>query len=286
MRLLNFATPQGPSIAGYFNGRWIDLSRADPALPRTPLGALRDGPAALSRLATIAADAEPLDRLPSRLLPPVQCPEKILCVGLNYRDHARETGQNVPKEPLIFNKLTSSLLGHGEEIVLPAASRQIDFEAELVVVIGKRGHGISPEDAREHIAGYCCGNDVSARDWQKGKPGGQWLLGKSFDTFAPVGPWLVTADAVEDPGNLTVECRVNGTTMQQSSTANLIFPIERLIAYVSQVCTLEVGDLLFTGTPPGVGVARTPPVFLQPGDRVEVEIEQIGVLTNAVVAAE
>ncbi|MEE2781527.1 MAG: fumarylacetoacetate hydrolase family protein [Planctomycetota bacterium] len=286
MRLLNYATPDGPSVAGCWDGRWVDLSQADPTLPRSALELLCIGPSIRSDLAALAARAEPLAQVPSRLLPPVMRPGKILCVGLNYRDHARETGQPIPDEPLIFNKLPSSLLGHGEAIVLPEASHKIDFEAELVIVIGKRGRHIAPDAAYQYIAGYCCGNDISARDWQKEKPGGQWLLGKSFDTFAPLGPWVVSAEEIEDPGNLDIVCRVNGKTMQNSSTSNLIFPVPQLIGYISRVCTLEPGDLLFTGTPAGVGVARSPAVFLQSGDRVEVEIERIGVLSNGVVAAE
>jgi len=286
MRLLNYATPDGPSVAGYWDGRWVSLSQVDTALPCSAFELLCSGPSIRSDLASLAARAEPLAQMPSQLLPPVMRPGKILCVGLNYRDHAQETGQPIPGEPLIFNKLTTSLLGHGEVIVVPEASQKIDFEAELVIVIGKRGRHIAADSAYQYIAGYCCGNDISARDWQKEKPGGQWLLGKSFDTFAPLGPWVVSAEEIEDPGDLDIVCRVNGKTMQNSSTRNLIFPIPQLIAYISRVCTLEPGDLLFTGTPAGVGVARSPAVFLQPGDRVEVEIERIGVLSNGVVAAE
>lgn len=286
MRLLNYRTSHGPSVAGYFKSYWVDLCSADPNLPSNVQDILTEGYGDPKELAARAEGAAVLEQLPSRILPPIPRPGKILCVGLNYREHAKETGQKIPSEPLIFSKLGSAILGHNAEIVLPDVSRQIDYEAELVVVIGKRGRSIPAEQAWQHIAGYCCGNDVSARDWQKGKPGGQWLLGKSFDTFAPLGPWLVLAEAVAAPDNLAIECRVNGKTMQVSNTKDLIFPVDRLIAYISQVCTLEVGDLLFTGTPPGVGAARTPPLFLGPGDRVEVEIEQIGVLANSVVAPE
>ena len=153
-----------------------------------------------------------------------------------------------------------------------------------MVVIGRGGRHIPKQQAREHIAAYCCGNDVSARDWQLRKPGGQWLLGKSFDTFAPIGPPLVTADEIPDPGHLAIQLRLNGRVMQDSNTAQFIFAVDELVAYVSQVCTLAPGDLIFTGTPPGVGFARKPPVFLKPGDVVEVEIEKLGVLRNPVVA--
>ena len=289
MRLLNYRDSDGPSVAGFFDHRWVNLCFADPSLPTNVqdiLGEDQKTKNLVTHLIAIAERSPVLEKQPSSILAPIPHPGKILCVGLNYREHAKETGQPIPTEPLIFSKLGSAVIAHGTDIVLPAVSDQIDFEAELVVVIGKRGRSIPLEQAWQYVAGYCCGNDISARDWQKGKPGGQWLLGKSFDTFAPLGPWIVLSDAVPDAGNLAIECRVNGKTMQASNTNNLIFSIDQLIHYISQVCTLEVGDLLFTGTPPGVGVARRPPLFLQPGDRVEVEIEKIGTLVNSVVASE
>jgi 2-keto-4-pentenoate hydratase/2-oxohepta-3-ene-1,7-dioic acid hydratase in catechol pathway len=185
---------------------------------------------------------------------------------------------------VIFCKFATTVSADGAPIVLPKVSKKVDYEAELVAVIGRGGRHIPLDAALEHVAGYCCGHDVSARDWQTGKPGGQWLLGKSFDTFAPFGPELVTADELGDPGNLRVQLRLNGRTMQDSSTRQFIFSVAELVAYVSGVCTLHPGDVIFTGTPSGVGVARKPPVYLQPGDEVEVEIERIGVLRNPVVA--
>ncbi len=217
------------------------------------------------------------------MAPIIPSPEKILCVGLNYADHARESGQAPPAEPVFFSKFSAAIRTDGQPIVLPRVSREVDYEAELVVVIGTGGRYIAEDRALEHVAGYCCGNDVSARDWQLRKPGGQWLLGKSFDTFAPVGPALVTADEIPDPGHLAIQLRLNGQVMQRSNTAELIFSVAKLISYVSQVCTLAPGDVLFTGTPAGVGCTRKPPVFLKPGDTVEVEIERIGVLRNPVV---
>lgn len=211
--------------------------------------------------------------------PPIE-PRKILCVGLNYADHAKEFGNALPSEPVIFNKAPSALNAHFGTIRLPKVSNRVDFEGELVVVIGKTCKNVAREDAMKYVAGYCCGNDVSARDWQKGKPGGQWLLGKSFDTFAPLGPAFVTADEVGDPHRLKIETRLNGETTQSSTTANFIFPIDLLVSYVSQVMTLEPGDLIFTGTPNGVGDARKPPVYLKDGDKFEVEIEKIGTLCN------
>lgn len=218
-----------------------------------------------------------------RLLRPVLNPSKVICVGLNYRDHAIESGAPIPDEPVLFCKLRNALIGPEEPIVLPPVSNEVDYEAELVIVVGKGGRFIPRERAMEHVAGYTCGHDVSARDWQLRKPGKQWLCGKSFDTFGPTGPVIVTADAI-DPHELPIRLRLNGTTMQDSNTREFIFKVDELIAYISQVFTLRPGDLIFTGTPPGVGFARKPPVFLKPGDTCEVEIEGIGVLRNPVVA--
>jgi 2-keto-4-pentenoate hydratase/2-oxohepta-3-ene-1,7-dioic acid hydratase in catechol pathway len=209
----------------------------------------------------------------------------VICVGLNYADHARESGVAPPEEPVLFNKFPSALAAHGQPIVLPRESGEVDYEAELVVIIGRGGRHIAQQDAFDHVAGYCPGHDVSARDWQLRKPGKQWLLGKTFDTFAPYGPALVTRDEAPDPSNLRIQFRLDGQTLQDSSTKELIFPIDALIAYISQVCTLKPGDLIFTGTPPGVGFARKPPIFLQQDNVAEVEIEGLGVLSNPVVAA-
>lgn len=219
-------------------------------------------------------------------LPPIDRPQKIFGIGLNYADHARETGATVGEIPVVFNKLTSSLAAHQSAIQLPALSQQVDFEAELVVVVGRGGSHIPVSAAREHIFGYGCGVDVSARDWQKGKPGGQWLLGKSFDTFAPLGPWITTADEIPWPVELDIQLTLNGERMQASNTRELIFGVDFLVAHLSKFCTLAPGDLIYTGTPSGVGVARQPPRFLQPGDRLEVTIEKLGTLANSVVASD
>jgi 2-keto-4-pentenoate hydratase/2-oxohepta-3-ene-1,7-dioic acid hydratase in catechol pathway len=220
----------------------------------------------------------------AQLLPPVPNPSKIICIGLNYRDHAAESGVPVPPEPVLFSKYPTALIGHLEQIVLPRVSKEVDYEAELVVVIGRGGRHIPREKAREHVGGYTVGHDVSARDWQLNKPAKQWMAGKTFDTFAPTGPELITPDEVPDPHNLGIRLRLNGQTMQDSNTQQLIFGVDDLISYLSQIFTLESGDLIFTGTPPGVGMARKPPVWLKPGDVVEVEIDQLGTLRNTVVA--
>src|SRR6185436_4167406 len=197
---------------------------------------------------------------------------------LNYADHAAESGQPIPPEPVVFCKFPTAVAAHGEDIRLPRISDKVDYEAELVVIIGRGGRFIPRDKALEHVAGYACGHDVSARDWQLQKPGGQWLLGKTFDGFAPFGPELVTPDEVGDPGKLRIQLRLNGETLQNSTTEQLIFNVPQLVAYISQVCTLVPGDVIFTGTPPGVGAARKPPVFLKSGDTVEVEIENLGTL--------
>lgn len=220
----------------------------------------------------------------ARLLAPINHPEKIICIGTNYAEHAREMGGAPPSIPVVFNKFPSTIIGPEDEVILPSISNKVDFEAELVVVIGREGKYIPREHAMDYVFGYCCGNDISARDWQKEKPGGQWLLGKTFDTFAPLGPFLVTSDDIADPHSMKIQLRLNGQTMQDSSTDQLIFSIDFLISHLSQFTTLKPGDLIFTGTPPGVGAGRKPPLFLKPGDQLEVEIEGIGLLKNPVVA--
>ena len=209
---------------------------------------------------------------------------RTFCIGLNYRDHATETNSPIPAAPIVFSKFGTAIQGPGEAIELPHVSDRVDYEAELVVVIGRDGKHIAEADALDHVLGYCCGNDVSARDWQKDKPGKQWLLGKSFDTFGPIGPYVVTADELTDPQSLRVQCRVGGETLQDGNTSDMIFGVAEIIAYVSQVTELQRGDIIFTGTPAGVGDARTPPRYLKPGETVEVEIETLGTLSNPVVA--
>lgn len=218
-------------------------------------------------------------------LPPVLGVEKLICIGKNYADHAAEMDSDPPEIPVVFSKFPSCLIGNGADIVLPKISSEVDFEAELVVVIGKVGKDIQRSEAFDHVFGYSIGNDVSARDWQKGRPGGQWLMGKAFDTFAPVGPAIVTADEISQPQNLLIGLKLNDQQMQQSNTSKMIFPIDVLIAHVSQFFTLQPGDLIFTGTPSGVGAGRQPKVFLKEGDRIAIEIEKLGVLRNNVVAS-
>jgi 2-keto-4-pentenoate hydratase/2-oxohepta-3-ene-1,7-dioic acid hydratase in catechol pathway len=214
---------------------------------------------------------------------PISRPEKIICVGLNYRDHAEETNMQLPDRPLLFAKWPNTLVGPGEPILIPEITRRVDYEGELGVVIGSRVQRASRENAMEAVAGYVCVNDVSARDIQGSDK--QWVRGKSLDTFCPVGPAFVPASEVPDPGNLRLRTILNGEVLQDSSTANMIFGVAELIAFISEAITLEAGDLIATGTPAGVGMARDPRVWMKDGDEVTVEIERIGSLTNPVRAA-
>ncbi len=216
----------------------------------------------------------------ARLRAPIPRPGKITCVGLNYADHAREGGKEPPAAPIFFLKAQNTIVGPEDPIVLPPNSEQVDYEAEFAVVLGKPGRGIPEDGAYEHVAGYTILNDVSARDMQFGD--NQWFRGKSCDTFAPTGPWIVTRDEISDPHNLRISLTLNGQTMQDSSTSNLIFRVPFLVSYLSQSLTWETGDLISTGTPPGVGVHRTPPVFLKPGDTVSITVERLGTLTNPI----
>jgi 2-keto-4-pentenoate hydratase/2-oxohepta-3-ene-1,7-dioic acid hydratase in catechol pathway len=217
----------------------------------------------------------------AKLRAPIAHPNKITCIGLNYADHAREGGQEPPPAPIFFLKSHNTICGPGDPIKLPPNSTQVDYEAEFAVVIGKRGTHIPESEAHKYIAGYTLLHDVSARDMQFSDK--QWYRGKSCDTFAPTGPWIITPDEIPDPNNLRIRLMLNDETMQDSNTSNLIFKVPFLISYFSQSVTWEVGDLISTGTPPGVGFARKPPVFLKAGDTVSVSVEGIGTLTNPVV---
>jgi 2-keto-4-pentenoate hydratase/2-oxohepta-3-ene-1,7-dioic acid hydratase in catechol pathway len=218
-----------------------------------------------------------------RLRPPILRPGKIICVGRNYAEHARERGGEIPTQPIFFLKSNNTLCGPGDAIVIPPVTSQVDYEAEMAVVIGKGGKNIPEGKAYDHVAGYMCMNDVSARDLQNADK--QWFRGKSCDTFAPIGPWIVTKDEIPDPHKLRISLTLNGQTMQDSNTANMIFSIPFLVSYLSRTLTWEAGDILSTGTPEGVGAGRTPPVFMKPGDSVSVTVEKIGTLTNPVLPA-
>lgn len=227
-----------------------------------------------------AGATAPLDSV--KLLAPIPRPPKLICVGLNYRDHAIESKMEIPKVPTIFNKFPNTVIGASEPIILPKNSTQPDYEAEFAFVIGKGGRHIPAERWREHVFGYTIVNDVSARDFQMVTS--QWLMGKTFDTFAPMGPVLVSGDEIADPHSLDISLSINGEVLQHSNTRELIFKIPDLVAYLSSVVTLEPGDVVSTGTPSGVGFARKPPRFLKPGDDVVVTVEGIGELRNPVMA--
>lgn len=241
---------------------------------------IEGGTPALERVRGAKLPLTPLSKV--KLLAPVPRPRKLICVGLNYRDHAAETGAELPDVPTIFNKFATAVIGPGDAIVLPQVSKTPDYEAEFAFVIGKGGRHIAEADWQDHVFGYTIVNDVSARDYQRATT--QWLMGKTFDTFAPMGPWIVTKDEIADPHDLNVRMEINGETLQNGNTSQLIFNIPRLIAFLSSVFTLEPGDVVSTGTPSGVGAARKPPRWLRPGDDVVVRIPGIGELRNSVVA--
>jgi 2-keto-4-pentenoate hydratase/2-oxohepta-3-ene-1,7-dioic acid hydratase in catechol pathway len=285
MRLATLNTPHGPHPAVLVVDRYVDLVATDGRFPPSMRLLLSDPRLiAAAREAAGRPNAVSIPVASARLHAPVHDPQKIVCVGLNYRDHAVESRMPIPKEPVLFSKFPSALIGHGEPIVVPKSSTKVDYEAELIIVIGKRGRHIPEADAMNHVAGYSIGHDVSARDWQLEKDGKQWMIGKTFDTFAPVGPTLVTRDEVPDPHKLGIRLRLNGKAMQNSNTEQMIFSVAQLVSYLSAVFTLEPGDLVFTGTPPGIGHALKPPVYLAGGDVTEVEIDGLGTLQNPVAA--
>lgn len=294
MRLLHYSLDRGQIRIGARAGDTvIDVAKAysrantsGPGLPNTIDGVLRDGllpkVADAVRAGTGQRDLA-VDIAKARLHSPILAPGKILGVGLNYVDHTQETNTQVPTEPIFFSKYTNAVTGPNDPIRLPAVSEEVDWEGELVVVVGRRGHDISEADAMSYVAGYMVGQDVSARDWQLKKPMRQWMVGKTFDTFCPMGPELVTSDEIEDPYALTLRCEVSGEVMQEAIT-DLYFKIPKLVSYVSQVVTLEPGDVFLTGTPGGVGMSRKPPRWLHAGDVVVTSIEGLGVMRNTVVA--
>jgi 2-keto-4-pentenoate hydratase/2-oxohepta-3-ene-1,7-dioic acid hydratase in catechol pathway len=229
----------------------------------------------------ITDDALEIDKLLAPLVP-----TDILCIGLNYRDHATEGGFDLPKVPMLFIKSSNTLNNPGDPILIPRLSSQIDYEAELVIVIGRDAKNVKREEAFNYIFGYTCGNDVSARDWQRDKNlgGGQFARGKSFDTFCPLGPCIVTKDEIPNPNNLKIRCMLNDQVMQDHTTADMIFDVPTLIESLSSTLTLRAGSVIFTGTPQGVGFARKPPIWMKAGDTVVVELEKIGKLSNPLAA--
>jgi|HubBroStandDraft_6_1064221.scaffolds.fasta_scaffold312381_3 2-keto-4-pentenoate hydratase/2-oxohepta-3-ene-1,7-dioic acid hydratase in catechol pathway len=283
MRFVTFQRPGARAEAGVLLGdQVVRLTGAGFA---DTISVLASGPEGRAKIENFVQNP-PVDatfQLSSiQLLAPVPRPPKLICVGLNYRDHAAEARQEIPKVPTIFAKFSNVVIGPGQPIVLPRNSRKPDYEAEFAFVIGTGGRHIPSYEWKQHVFGYTIINDVSARDFQMATS--QWMIGKTFDTFAPMGPYLVSADEIADPHALDISLRIGGETLQHSNTRELIFKIPDLVAYLSSVVTLEPGDVVATGTPAGVGFARTPPRYLQPGDEVVVSIEGLGELRNPVVA--
>ena len=260
-------------------GQVRDLSRAVPDISAAMLA-----PDGLRKLAELDLKSLPVVANPGRIAPPYSGMGKFICVGLNYADHAAESGMPVPPEPVLFMKTTSALVGCNDPVVLPKDSKKGDWEVELGVVIGATARYVSEADAMKHVAGYCVVNDVSEREYQLER-GGTWDKGKCCDTFGPVGPWLVTADEVPDPQNLDMWLEVNGKRMQNGSTRTMIFGVAQLVSYISRFMTLYPGDLISTGTPPGVGMGQKPaPVYLKPGDSMRLSIAGLGEQTQQVYA--
>jgi 2-keto-4-pentenoate hydratase/2-oxohepta-3-ene-1,7-dioic acid hydratase in catechol pathway len=274
MKFVSYEYTQGPSFGAVIGNDIVDLSDAGPSLRAV----LASGP--LGNLQAVAAKRKPtvaLDHVV--LLQVIPDAGRVLCVGRNYRDHVAEMGNAPPANPNIFMRTTQSLVGHRQSIVCPSASSQYDFEGELGVVIGRGGRRIPADRALSHVAGYTCFLDGSVRDYQKHS----FTAGKNFDSSGSCGPWLVPAAEVPDPQNLKLNTRLNGQTVQQASTGEMMLSVAQIIAYISIFTHLEPGDVIATGTPSGVGAARTPPLWLKAGDKIEVEIERIGVLANTVI---
>jgi 2-keto-4-pentenoate hydratase/2-oxohepta-3-ene-1,7-dioic acid hydratase in catechol pathway len=285
MKLVTFTESGRTRIGAVVDGAIVDFSHVDPSLPADMRSFLAAGRAAWDRArAALGARAPRLPLGSVRLEAPIPNPGKVLAIGLNYADHVAESGQTTPAHQIWFNKQWNSVTGPGDVVVPAAAPQRVDYEAELCFVIGRRCRHVPKERAHEVIFGYTCGNDVSVRDWQLRTP--QFTLGKSFATHAPMGPWLVTADEFGDPHTKDIACFVNGERRQHSNTRHLIFDCFAQVAELSTAFQLDPGDVVFTGTPGGVGAAMRPPRFLAVGDRVRVEIEAIGALDNVCVAEE
>jgi 2-keto-4-pentenoate hydratase/2-oxohepta-3-ene-1,7-dioic acid hydratase in catechol pathway len=282
VKFLTFRRDGRQGLAVSKDGRgFLGCLEGDPDYPGSLDQLIRQGKAALTKAAAALLSGDPVDAGAVDVLQPLSLPGKIICVGLNYRDHAGESGMTVPEYPVLFARFASSLIAHGAPIMRPAESQSLDYEGELVAVIGKGGRRISIANALDHVAGYSIFNDASIRDFQLRTP--QWTMGKNFDATGAFGPVFVTADALPAGAQgLKIETRLNGRVMQSASTSDLIFDVATLVSLISVGISLEPGDLIVTGTPSGVGAARKPPVFMKAGDVCEVEIEGIGILRNAI----
>jgi ureidoglycolate lyase len=281
MKLLRYG-PAGQEKPGILDaaGAIRDLSGLVPDITGDVLS-----PAALAKIAAVDVNSLPKVAGNPRLGPPVTGMKNLICIGLNYADHAAETGAPIPKEPIVFLKSLNALQGPNDDVVIPRGSVKTDYEVELCIIIGTRAKYVSEDQALDHVAGYAVGNDVSEREWQAER-GGAWDKGKGFDTFGPLGPWLVTKDEIPDPQNLSMYCDVDGVREQNGSTKTMIFGVKQIVSYVSQCITLNPGDVIFTGTPPGVGLGKKPmPIFLKAGQTMKLGIAGLGEQTQKLVAS-
>jgi 2-keto-4-pentenoate hydratase/2-oxohepta-3-ene-1,7-dioic acid hydratase in catechol pathway len=280
MKLVSFVKADGEASYGVISGEGVvDLASRLEGAP-TLCKCLQEG----ALVGASALAVEPPDVLLTDIVfaPVIPHPNKIICIGLNYAEHARETGRTATEKPALFPRFSGCQVGHLQPMIRPAVSEEFDYEGELAVIIGAEGRHIKPENALDHVAGYACYNDGSIRDWQRHTS--QFMAGKNFVGTGSFGPWMVTADEIPDPSKLTLETRLNGKVVQHSGTDQMITPVPELIAYISTILPLLPGDVIVTGTPAGVGMKRTPPLWLKPGDIVEVEISEIGVLRNTIIA--
>lgn len=281
MKLLRYG-PAGQEKPGILDasGAIRDLSGVVPDITGDVLS-----PAALAKIAAVDVNSLPKVAGNPRLGSPVTGMKNLICIGLNYADHAAETGAPIPKEPIVFLKSLNALQGPNDDVVIPRGSVKTDYEVELCIIIGTRAKYVSEDKALDHVAGYAVGNDVSEREWQAER-GGAWDKGKGFDTFGPLGPWLVTKDEIPDPQNLAMYCDVDGVREQNGSTKTMIFGVKQIVSYVSQCITLNPGDVIFTGTPPGVGLGKKPtPIFLKAGQTMKLGIAGLGEQTQKLVAS-
>jgi len=281
MKLATFTHGGTTRIGKVVGNGIVDLAAADPSLPTEMTAFLAAGDAAMAA-AQKADSAVTIALSDVTLEAPIMKPGKVMAIGLNYGDHVKESGLDTPEKQIWFTKSPTGCVGEGADVLKPAVSDMVDWEAELVLVVGKRARNVPRERAHEIVAGYCCGNDISVRDWQFHSP--QFTIGKSFDTHGPIGPWITTSDEVGDPHDLDIKCLVNGEVKQSSNTQHLIYDCFDQIAELTQVMTLEPGDIIFTGTPGGVGIAMQPPQFMKVGDKVTIKISKLGSITNTLVA--
>ncbi|XP_064630743.1 fumarylacetoacetate hydrolase domain-containing protein 2-like [Lineus longissimus] len=267
-------------------GDVVNLVASDPSLPNNMREFLEGGVETMDkaeRAVSSASEKTVVKRTDLKLLPPITNPEKIFIIGMNYAGHCEEQNVKQPREPIVSGKFANAIAGPFDDIIYNDETEEMDWEVELGIVIGKAGKNIKESDAMDHVVGYTVCNDVSAREWQMKRNGRQWLLSKTFDTYCPLGPAIVTKESLSDPHNLGLRCRVNGVTKQDSNTSDLIFKTPRLLAHISKFLTLKPGDIILTGTPSGVGFTRDPPEFLKRGDIFETEIDEIGTLINKIV---